>query len=137
MAAFWPPSTRVRRGLDLQGGVHLVLKVQTEDAVNLETETNSDQLRQALKTANITPTGWHQPAADTFVVDGISPASDSQFRTLADQQVSTEFDRDSLGGSYTFKMKPNVVINTKIAAVQQAIQTINRFPKGLGSGGGF
>jgi preprotein translocase subunit SecD len=132
VAAFWPPSTRVRRGLDLQGGVHLVLQVKTEDAVNLETETASDQLRQALKTANITPTGWHQPAVDTFVVDGITPASDGQFRTIADQQVSTEFDRDSLSGTYTFKMKPNVVINTKIAAVQQAIQTINRRVNELG-----
>jgi len=132
VAAFWPPSTRVRRGLDLQGGVHLVLKVQTEDAVNLETETASDQLRQALKTANITTTGWHQPSVDTFAVDGITPANDSQFRTMADQQVSAEFDRDSLGGTYTFKMKPNVVINTKIAAVQQAIQTINRRVNELG-----
>src|SRR5580704_1168477 len=132
VAAFWPPSTRIRRGLDLQGGVHLVLKVQTDDAVNLETETARDQLRQALKTANITATGWHQPGVDTFVADGITSASDSQFRTIADQQVSAEFDRDSLNGTYTFKMKPNVVINTKIAAVQQAIQTINRRVNELG-----
>src|ERR1700683_3613191 len=132
VAAFWPPWTRVRRGLDLQGGVHLVLQVKTDDAVNLETETAADQLRQALKTVNIVPTRVHQTAIDTFVVEGITPANDSQFRTIADQQISAQYDRDSLNGTYTFTMKPNVAVDTKAGAVQQAIQTIDRRVNELG-----
>ncbi len=132
VAAFWPPWTRVRRGLDLQGGVHFVLQVKTADAVNLETETAADQLRQALKTVNIVPTRVHQTAIDAFVVEGITPASDSQFRTIADQQISAQFDRDSLSGTYTFTMKPNVAVDTKAGAVQQAIQTIDRRVNELG-----
>jgi len=75
VAAFWPPSTRIRRGLDLQGGVHLVLQVKTDDAVNLETETAADQLRQALKTGNIAVGNVHQTAIDAFTVDGVTPAA--------------------------------------------------------------
>lgn len=132
VAAFWPPSTRIRRGLDLQGGVHLVLQVRTEDAVNLETETAADQLRQALKTANVPMTNVKQSGMDSFTVEGIPAANDSQFRTIADQQVGAQFDRDSLNGSYTFTMKPNIVINTKSEAVDQAIQTIDRRVNALG-----
>ena len=100
--------------------------------MNLETETAADQLRQALKTVNIVPTRVHQTAIDAFVVEGITPANDSQFRTIADQQISAQFDRDSLSGTYTFTMKPNVAVDTKAGAVQQAIQTIDRRVNELG-----
>src|SRR5579872_4524648 len=83
IAAFWPPQSRVRRGLDLQGGVHLVLQVKTDDAVNAETETAMGQLQQALKTANVSFTGAHSLSIDSFSIDGISSAQDSQFRTIA------------------------------------------------------
>lgn len=46
--AFTPLSEKVRLGLDLRGGVHFVLGVQTDDALRLETETTSEQLRQLL-----------------------------------------------------------------------------------------
>ena len=39
--AVYPPEDRVRLGLDLRGGVHLVLRVQTDDALQVETETNA------------------------------------------------------------------------------------------------
>ena len=38
--AFYPPSQKVRLGLDLKGGVHLVLRVQTDDALRLLTEAH-------------------------------------------------------------------------------------------------
>ena len=36
-----PPSTKIKLGLDLKGGVHLVLKVETDEALKVETETAS------------------------------------------------------------------------------------------------
>ena len=35
----YPPGEKVRLGLDLKGGVHMVLRVQTDDALRIETET--------------------------------------------------------------------------------------------------
>ena len=35
--AFYPPDQKVRLGLDLKGGVHMVLRVQTDDALRLLT----------------------------------------------------------------------------------------------------
>ena len=51
--AFMPPQEKVRLGLDLKGGVHLVMRVQTDDALRVETETTADRLREALRTQNI------------------------------------------------------------------------------------
>ena len=45
--AFYPPEQKIRLGLDLKGGVHLVLRVQTDDALRLDTETTMEQLREA------------------------------------------------------------------------------------------
>ena len=42
-----PERARFELGLDLKGGVHLVLRVQTDDALRLETETTAERLREA------------------------------------------------------------------------------------------
>ena len=39
IVAFYPPQSKVRLGLDLKGGLHLVLQVKTDDALKVETET--------------------------------------------------------------------------------------------------
>ncbi|MGE3190826.1 MAG: protein translocase subunit SecD, partial [Vicinamibacterales bacterium] len=52
--SFYPPGQKVRLGLDLKGGVHLVLRVQTDDALKLENETTVERLRERLRTDNIT-----------------------------------------------------------------------------------
>ena len=46
--AVLPPEDRIRLGLDLEGGVHMVLRVQTDDALQIETETSAEQLSEQL-----------------------------------------------------------------------------------------
>jgi preprotein translocase subunit SecD len=128
---FVPPSTKIRLGLDLKGGIHLVLQVHTDDALRLETETAAEQLRQALADAKVTVTA--RPALTEFTIEGVPPASDQQFRQIADQQASLSFDRESRGeGHYIFRMRPNIQIQRRREAVAQAIQTIERRVNELG-----
>jgi len=131
IVAFTPPSRKVHLGLDLQGGVHLVLAVQTDDAVRLETETVSEQVRQALKDKGMTVTT--KPAAKEFTVEGVPSGSDQQFRAIVDPLVNQSYDRDpGPSGSYVFRMKPNVEVTTRSDAVTQAILTIERRVNELG-----
>ena len=51
--AFYPPGEKINLGLDLKGGVHLVLRVQTDDALKLETETTVERLRDTLTRAGV------------------------------------------------------------------------------------
>ena len=128
--AFYPPGEKVRLGLDLKGGVHLVMRVQTDDAVRLETETTSDRLREQMKTQNIA--GTVTPASPTeFRVDGVSSEQDAAFRQLL-TDVEAVFNRAPGAGTYTFTMRPNIANQLREEAVTQALQTIERRVNELG-----
>ncbi|MCC7008673.1 MAG: protein translocase subunit SecD [Acidobacteria bacterium] len=129
---FVPPSQKVKLGLDLKGGVHFVLGVQTDDALRLETQTAADQLAAALKDAGVT-VATRVTGLTAFVAENVPSANDQQFRTIADQWLSQSFDRDQSGpGAYAFRMKPNVIVQRRAEAVTQAIQTIDRRVNELG-----
>src|SRR4051812_5164161 len=49
----WLMDKALKLGLDLKGGVHLVLRVQTDDALRLETQLEMERLRSELQTRNI------------------------------------------------------------------------------------
>ena len=53
IVAFYPPQSKIKLGLDLKGGLHMVLQVKTDDALRVETETSSEQLKEALKAQGI------------------------------------------------------------------------------------
>src|SRR5512132_3037058 len=59
---------QLRLGLDLKGGVHLVLRVQTDDALRTHTTTTSEQLREALRTAGVSVTTLTVTSPTTFHV---------------------------------------------------------------------
>ena len=44
----YPPAEQIRLGLDLSGGAHLVLRVETSDALQVETETAAEQLDEQM-----------------------------------------------------------------------------------------
>lgn len=129
--AFTPPQEKVRLGLDLKGGVHLVMRVQTDDALRVETESSADRLRETLRTQNIAVGGVTVAGPGEFRVTGVPSAQDAQFRqSLID--VDAIYDRSQSGTDYTFRLKPNVVIQLREETVNQALQTIERRVNELG-----
>ncbi len=56
MAAYWayPPGTAIKQGLDLQGGMHLVLQVETDDALKSETDKEIDRILRELEDMDVT-----------------------------------------------------------------------------------
>src|SRR5438034_7646841 len=86
IAAIVPPSKKIHLGLDLQGGIHLVLKVKTDDALRVETETASEQFFEALKAAKVTVGSPKVLNNTDFIIENVPAAADQQIRTLADQQ---------------------------------------------------
>jgi preprotein translocase subunit SecD len=128
----WLMDKQLKLGLDLRGGVHLVLRVQTEDALRLETDLESERLRDELRTRNIPITGVTPVSSTQFRVDGVPPAQDAAFRTAANE-VQANFERGSgTNGSYTFTMRANIQVNLREEAVVQARQTIERRVNELG-----
>jgi preprotein translocase subunit SecD len=128
--SFYPPSQKVNLGLDLKGGVHLVLRVQTEDALRVETETAADRLREQLKTANIGATVT-VTAPTELRVENVPPDQDQAVRTMM-AEVEATYSRSPGAGAYTLAMRPNIANQLREDAVNQALQTIDRRVNELG-----
>src|SRR5206468_10868152 len=78
--AIYPPSKTVRLGLDLKGGVHLVLKVQTDDALRLETETAMERLRQEMVRGGASNVAAALLNSTDFRIDGVTADHDPLLR---------------------------------------------------------
>jgi preprotein translocase subunit SecD len=130
--AFTPPSQKVRLGLDLKGGVHLVLRVNTDDALRLESESTAERLRESLRNRQLGSVMVAVTTPTSFQATGVPADQDAVFRELANE-VQTEFDRRSgIAGTYEFVMKPNIGVQLRNEAVEQALQTIERRVNELG-----
>jgi preprotein translocase subunit SecD len=128
----WLMQKQLKLGLDLKGGVHLVLRVQTDDAIRLETDQAAERLREALRMRNIMVMSIATPSISQIRVEGVQPTQDAAFRDAA-ADLATNFDRSpGTNGSYTFTMKPNIQNQLRLDSVVQARQTIERRVNELG-----
>jgi preprotein translocase subunit SecD len=131
-APAWLMERQLKLGLDLKGGVHLVLRVQTDDALRVETQTEMERLREEAQNRKIPFANVALVSPTQFRVEGVPPDQDAAFRQVA-QEVQTNFDRGSgVNGTYTFTMRPNVEAHLREEAVIQARQTIERRVNELG-----
>ena len=131
--AVYPPEDSIRLGLDLSGGVHMVLRVQTDDALLVESETSAEQLNEQAGLSGIT-LGSSAAAAPTEIqVAGVPPDRDQEFRTIADDLIGVLYTRESRpNGAYAFRMEPSVERVRRDESVRQALQTISRRVDELG-----
>ena len=128
----WLKAYELKLGLDLKGGVQLHMRVNTDDALRITTTSVSEQLRYSLATSGITAT-INPTSPSSFRVEGIPQDKDSVFRAAADEIAGTQYDRNPLpGGSYEFRMKPNIDRDLREQAVDQTMQTIDRRVNELG-----
>lgn len=129
----WLLAKQLRLGLDLRGGVHLVLRVHTGDALRAFTANSSEQLRESLRTASVSVGSVTVASETSFTVDGVPGDRDAEFRRAADDQLAANFDRSAKGGgSYTFTIKADVASDLTEQTVVQARETIDRRVNALG-----
>ncbi|MGE5360478.1 MAG: protein translocase subunit SecD [Bacteroidales bacterium] len=126
------PPEKIRLGLDLKGGAHMVLRVNTDDALRLETDTTGDRLRESLEKAGVSGATVRTVSPTRFEVSGVQPAQEAAVRQAA-TEVEAVFNRESgSSGTFVFSMKPNVAQQLRTEAVNQAFQTIDRRINALG-----
>ena len=132
-AAIYPPAERIRLGLDLEGGVHMVLRVQTDDALRVESETAAEQLGEQLELQGIMVASVAAVEPTTIGVEGVPSDRDAEFRRIAEEQLAASYDRETgAGGAYAFRMRAPVESTLRDEAVRQALQTIERRVNELG-----
>ena len=119
---------RIHLGLDLRGGTHLILQVQVNDAVNVDSDNAIARLKTDMRARKINYADIvksdpvNHPEA--IVVKGITPDQSSDFKSIIADRLP-EYDVSSgVENSFTVAMKPQSLKDLKDRAVTQAIETI-------------
>jgi preprotein translocase subunit SecD len=109
-----------------------VLRVQTDEALRVESETSVERLRSELVKAGATGVTAAVINPTTFEVRGVPDAQTPLFRQLA-TEIEHTYNRESgVGGTYRFVMKPNIAVQMADDTVAQAIRTIENRINELG-----
>ncbi|MGA3129405.1 MAG: protein translocase subunit SecD [Terracidiphilus sp.] len=129
---------QIHLGLDLQGGVHLILQVQVQEAVSDETDSAAARVRDTLKTGGFTYSQVIKPdpnKPELIEIDGTAAEKASDVRSLLDGKFSNEYDLNAGGteNSWTLTMKPVVEKDLEQKTVGQAIETIRDRVDSLGT----
>ncbi len=128
----YPIDQKVRLGLDLKGGVHLVLRVQTDEALRVESETSMERMRSELVKAGAAGVTATVVDPTTFELKGVPDAQSALVRQLG-TEIEHTYNRESgAGGTYRFVMKPNIAVQMRDDTVMQAIRTIENRVNELG-----
>ena len=132
-APAWLKAKQLKLGLDLRGGVHLVMRVHTDEALRTSTTTTGEQLRERLRAAGVNIGTLTVTSPTTVRVEGVPADRDAEFRRVADEVMGASFDRNpGAGGTYDFTMRPNIANEMREQTVVQAQETIDRRVNELG-----
>jgi preprotein translocase subunit SecD len=119
---------QIKLGLDLQGGTHLILQVQVNEAVRLETDQAVDQLAKQLRDNHILFDQVIRNTDTQIKATGLSPDQIGNFRNIVND-VFGVWDLVPAAGevnSYVLNMRPSTIADIQARTMAQSIETIRR-----------
>jgi preprotein translocase subunit SecD len=130
--AFYPPKEKIKLGLDLRGGIHLVMKVKTDDAIVAVTDEVAGMLTQLLDDGSIAFTSAERVEPLRISVTGVDINKDGEFRRLVETSFPAWEARSLGSGNWELTLRPAEVAVLRAETVTQAIDTIRRRVDELG-----
>src|SRR5712692_10511836 len=127
-------SRRIKLGLDLQGGTHLILQVQVQEAVSQETDQNVGRLLTQLRDKDIRYDDIRKLDDTHILVRNLAPEQSATFRDL----VAANFSQWNLApapgesSAYLLTLKPSEVSSIRTQTMEQSVETIRRRIDALG-----
>jgi len=128
-------ANQIKLGLDLQGGTHMILQVQVQEAVAQETDQAADRLNSQLRTKNIRYDEVRRVDDTHIIVRGIPADQISQFRDLVHEQFESNWELSSAPGDPTALLliiRPGFVSRIEESTMTQSLETIERRINALG-----
>jgi len=119
-----PLDDNLKLGLDLQGGIHLLMRVETQDAVKAETEKDMEVLRREAEDDGIAGVRTRQLSDTTFAVDGFAAEQLTELEQVARDWLGGGWDWSRDQDGLVFEMRPGNEKAIRDGAVNQALQTI-------------
>jgi preprotein translocase subunit SecD len=122
----------IRRGLDLKGGTHLVMRVNIGDAMRLEVDQAMEMLKtQAVNNKLPTPT-VRRTSDSSFVAVPPAGVSTAEYERIGKDYLVTFDQSHAADGSLVFRMKPAAITQLRHDTVSQAVETIDNRVNALG-----
>ena len=130
LAAFFaaPPEEKINLGLDLQGGMYLVMEVQTDDAVRSEADLQMNSFVDRLKEEGLVGATGLRPEGGpigSFEVRGVRPEQESTLRDLYNRYFGQGWKLGRRGDAFLVSMEEFAIKSQRDQAVEQALKTIN------------
>jgi preprotein translocase subunit SecD len=127
---------RIQLGLDLKGGTHLILQVQVNDAVNVDSDNAVEILKEQLNKRKIAYADISKPDAqnnpDRVVLKGVPPDGRKDLLEIANERLPEYTLSSGADNTWILSMKPQMLSDLKNKAVTQAIETIRNRIDSLG-----
>src|ERR1700678_3640351 len=127
---------RIHLGLDLKGGIHLVLQVMVNEAVGAETDNAVARIQADLQQGGFPARSILKPDAkrpELIEIQGTPPDKVGDVRNLLDSRYSAQYTVASeANNNWTLTMKQTEVQSIEQHAVQQWIDTIRTRINALG-----
>jgi preprotein translocase subunit SecD len=121
----YPPKKAINLGLDLQGGIHLVLGVETDKHVASQTDRAAEDFKAALERRGIAAKRVAREGLASFVVELASPQSWNDALSVAGEfQTFERANEDQAAGRFTLTMQSRVIARLRDDAVRQGVETI-------------
>ena len=129
-------ANRINLGLDLKGGIHLVLEVHVAEAIGSTTDRDVQRVEAALSGASIAGATVAKTDAthpEVITIAGISPAQTSQVRGLVTGNDYSAYDvAGQPDGSLKMTMKASAIKDLETRTLDTSIETIRERVDKLG-----
>jgi preprotein translocase subunit SecD len=137
--AIWPPYERqgvpgkIRLGLDLRGGIHLVMQVVVEDALTATVDDAVTAMRDQAGRKGIQVATTQRVSPTSYSVEGVEPARVKDMRDLlVDYSRSNWEVREAGEGRFAVQMAEVYQRQLKDQTVRETIRTLERRVNALG-----
>lgn len=120
------PTDKIHLGLDLQGGMHLILGVQSEKAVESTLEQNSGDIREELGKAGISYKSVEKEDADKIRITLVSAQDKQKLETFLEDyyQFDSKPWQENEASGAVLTLKKAELTRIKDYAVSQSLETI-------------
>ncbi len=123
---FYPPADKINLGLDLRGGIHLVLQVKTEEAILAEVQQTRDRIDADLREKEIVYNESRVNQNNEIEILGVPQESQSAveqyIRDFSDYSYQTRFSGTQV--DFVMRMQPAARKFLAEQTVRQARETI-------------
>jgi preprotein translocase subunit SecD len=118
-----PLSRKIKLGLDLKGGIHLVLQVMTEDALTAETDQEITRFSELFKKNSVTFTAGVKEKPGLFAFTGTDANQEAKIKELLDQ-YTRDWTISFMADRAVFSLTPAAAQILREMAVTQTLETI-------------